>query len=355
QLNLISGIFSSDPDTGDTGNTDPDTGDTSSSVVYLADESITAFSVSSQYSIPLKNVYFAYSSLTVSTGDSDLISIGYGALEQYDITVSKDDFRDYIIPKEVGASFKATDTKKFNIYLTYDTKDSKPYVSTVFARNNEDGTTNAYSEVQKTALTVVDGSKQDVIISANLAGASSATYYFSQDSSHRISNTTGVFTAVDLYSRFEKNSPVYAYVITSDGAVSEAVELKLEVKTIDSDTLDFLNESAIDLIGSSGQGITLGDSVPLIGGANLGLDLVEFPLGVSYDASTGIVKLSFGMDIFESESSMGSIERINNWKSFKDAVKTCVKSVKGSVNKLEQYNLSSIINLLRRLAISTES
>lgn len=291
----------------------------------------------------------------MSTGDSDLISIGYGALEQYDITVSKDDFRDYIIPKEVGASFKATDTKKFNIYLTYDTKDSKPYVSTVFARNNEDGTTNAYSEVQKTALTVVDGSKQDVIISANLAGASSATYYFSQDSSHRISNTTGVFTAVDLYSRFEKNSPVYAYVITSDGAVSEAVELKLEVKTIDSDTLDFLNESAIDLIGSSGQGITLGDSVPLIGGANLGLDLVEFPLGVSYDASTGIVKLSFGMDIFESESSMGSIERINNWKSFKDAVKTCVKSVKGSVNKLEQYNLSSIINLLRRLAISTES
>ena len=121
-------------------------------------------------------------------------------------------FRDYIVPEKVlSAYFNASLGKQQNLYLEKDQKDGKPYLSTVFARKA--GSDGSYIELQSEKLSATDDTQYEVILSANLAGGSSSTYYLSQDDAHKLSSTTGVFPAVKLTETFD---PCLLY--TSDAA-----------------------------------------------------------------------------------------------------------------------------------------
>lgn len=136
-------------------------------------------------------------------------------------------FRDYIVPEKVlSAYFNASLGKQQNLYLEKDQKDGKPYLSTVFARKA--GSDGSYIELQSEKLSATDDTQYEVILSANLAGGSSSTYYLSQDDAHKLSSTTGVFPAVKLTETFDPKKDIYAYVQTSSGT-SEPVKLKIEL------------------------------------------------------------------------------------------------------------------------------
>ena len=236
-------------------------------------------------------------------------------------------FRDYIVPEKVlSAYFNASLGKQQNLYLEKDQKDGKPYLSTVFARKA--GSDGSYIELQSEKLSATDDTQYEVILSANLAGGSSSTYYLSQDDAHKISSTTGVFSAVKLTETFVSNKDIYAYVQTGSGT-SEPVKLKIELS-------DFiLPQNTFSLLGKDGQKIKIDQDTPLVGGAEISLDGFKFPLGIEIEGNR--FKISFGMDVFSRKSSNGGAWKNDTWDSFKKSISTIHSSIDDATDKLKEY------------------
>lgn len=235
-------------------------------------------------------------------------------------------FRDYILPAKVlSACFDASFGQQ-NLYLEKDKKDGKPYLSTAFARKA--GSDGRYIELQSEKLSAAADTQYEVILSANLAGGSSATYYLSQDDAHKLSSTTGVFPAVELSEAFAPNRDIYAYVQTSAGT-SEPVKLKIELTDFKAPSNTF------SLIGSDGQKLRIDDSFPLVGGAEISLDGFKFPLGIEIEGNR--FKISFGVDVFSLKSSNGGKWKNDTWDSFKKSVSTIHSSVTSAAEKMREY------------------
>lgn len=236
-------------------------------------------------------------------------------------------FRDYIVPEKVlSAYFNASLGKQQNLYLEKDQKDGKPYLSTVFARKA--GSDGSYIELQSEKLSATDDTQYEVILSANLAGGSSSTYYLSQDDAHKLSSTTGVFPAVKLTETFDPKKDIYAYVQTSSGT-SEPVKLKIELS-------DFaLPQNTFSLLGKDGQKIKFDQDTPLVGGAEISLDGFKFPLGIEIEGNR--FKISFGMDVFSLKSSDGRKWKNDTWESYKKSVSTIHSSIDDATDKLKEY------------------
>lgn len=236
-------------------------------------------------------------------------------------------FRDYIVPEKVlSAYFNASLGKQQNLYLEKDQKDGKPYLSTVFARKA--GSDGSYIELQSEKLSATDDTQYEVILSANLAGGSSATYYLSQDDAHKLSSTTGVFPAVKLTETFDPKKDIYAYVQTSSGT-SEPVKLKIELS-------DFaLPQNTFSLLGKDGQKIKIDQDTPLVGGAEISLDGFKFPIGMEIEGNR--FKISFGIDLFAIKASGSAGSKTDSWESYKKSVSTIHGSVQDTTEKLNEY------------------
>lgn len=241
---------------------------------------------------------------------------------------SRSDFRDYIIPAKVlSAYFTANLGEQKNIYLAKDPKDGKPYLSTAFARK-AGAAAGSYTELQSEKLTATPGTQYEVILSANLAGGSSATYYLSQDDAHKLSSTTGVFPAVKLTETFDPKKDIYAYVQTSSGT-SEPVKLKIELS-------DFaLPQNTFSLLGKDGQKIKIDQDTPLVGGAEISLDGFKFPIGMEIEGNR--FKISFGIDLFAIKASGSAGSKTDSWESYKKSVSTIHGSVQDTTEKLNEY------------------
>lgn len=240
---------------------------------------------------------------------------------------SRSGFRDYIIPAKVlDAYLSANLGEQKNLYLDKDQKDGKPYLSTAFARKA--GRDGRYIELQSEKLSAAADTQYEVILSANLAGGSSATYYLSQDNAHKLSSTTGVFPAVKLTETFDPQKDIYAYVQTSSGT-SEPVKLKIELS-------DFaLPQNTFSLLGKDGQKIKIDQDTPLVGGAEISLDGFKFPIGMEIEGDR--FKISFGIDLFAVKASGSAGSKTDSWESYKKSVSTIHGSVQDTTEKLNEY------------------
>ena len=237
------------------------------------------------------------------------------------LTLSKDEYQDYIIPSDVIASWKSVEVENVensrpsyshDALMLKDRKNGRPYVSTVFGREG----INAYENIRTSSIEIQQDKFYDIIISAGNLGGKDCTYYIEQDENHRIENTTGYFYSTDLYSVLEYGKKCYAYVKTSDGIHSELVELSLtRAKSEDNGISDFFANSTFNLLGGDFAKFTIPKSVPLIGEAEISLEAFKFPAGFEIDGDS--VKISIGANVFEygTELKKNSETKYKKWSS----------------------------------------
>ncbi len=251
-----------------------------------------------------------------------------------DIDITAPDFYKYIIPKRVADSFKVNSESMVSVYMTKVHKDGKPYISTVFGRTHDDECENVFKELQTNSLKILEDKTYDIIVTADLKGDTSATYYLSQDSEHRVSNSTGVFSKTNLYNVFEVNKPVYAYAVTSSGKVTEPVTISIE-KIVCSGVLSkLLSSPTINLLGSDLSKFTISDSIPVIGGAELSMSFLELPIGVELDGER--VRISIGRDFYKYSAENGKVKE-DKWISFKEYCKEIDKEMKTGKSGADKY------------------
>ena len=242
------------------------------------------------------------------------------------VTFTKDGYNEYIIPSQVAkALFSSDKGQQFNVYMTKSPGDGKPYVSTVFVKNSDD---EEYTEVQMSSAVASKGNKYDIVMAAgNVSGDTS--YYLSQDNNHRLFSKTGVFSAVDIVSKFNAGQDIYAYV-QNGSKTSEPVKLKLNATNISG------YDDSISLIGKDGFKIKASDNIPLIGGAEISLDGFKFPLGMEVEGNR--VRISFGIDVFSTEYEDEDGWKIDNpWELLQKSVSSIEKEVDDSTEKLKEY------------------
>lgn len=237
------------------------------------------------------------------------------------LTLSKDEYQDYVIPSNVIASWKSVEVENVensrpsynhDALMIKDRKNGRPYVSTVFAREG----INAYQNVKTSSIEVKKDNLYDIIISASNLNGKDCTYYIEQDENHRIENNTGYFYSTDLYSKLEYGKKCYAYVKTSDGIYSELVELSLtRAKSEDNGFSEFISSSTFNLLGSDFAKFTIPKSVPLIGDAEINLEAFKFPAGFEIDGDS--IKVSIGANIFNygTELKKNSATKYKKWSS----------------------------------------
>ena len=245
------------------------------------------------------------------------------------ITFSREDYQDYIVPYCVVASWKNNFVKNQNIFISKDKKDGRPYISTVFARFTNDKE-QAYEEVTTQTVNVLEDKNYDVIISlGNLENETPKEYWISQGGTHKVSSTTGVFSSVYLFDVFESGKPVYAYVVFESGLQTEPVHIKLERKEYSSDVL---NTNEVNLFGDDLLGCVISDDVPVLGGLNINLNFIEIPIGAQIKGDK--IRISVGVDIFSYDSGKSDEEK---WTWFKDSVEMIDEVLDEKVDKFETF------------------
>ena len=269
----------------------------------------------------------------ISTAEEDYFTISPDD-QIADIVLSKDNFRNYIIPEDVINSWKAADIEnnsdkstpafKHTAFMEKDRKDSKPYVSTVFARESH-GT---YQNVTDSTLKINSKKTYDVIISAGNLENQNCTYYIEQDADHKISNNTGVFNGIDLFDKLEYNVPCYVYVKLSDGTYSDLVQVKFDREATSlGDNIDkFLKGSTLNLLGNDFFKFKVPENIPLVGDAEISLNAFKLPAGVEIDGNS--IKISVGANIFKAKQEL----KQNSYSKYKKWSKTCFSDWKDVVD-----------------------
>ena len=276
---------------------------------------------------------------TTATGDISLDlnkKIAKNKVDSADIVLKKEGYLDYVIPQTVVV---ATESKYvtmpsyfFRSYMQPDPGDGKPYISTVFGRQSGLG---SYLDITAEEVKILEGKAVDVVIAAGNLSGQGATYYLSQDEAHRVSNRSGIFTSTDLFSAFDYDKPIYAYVVRDDGVVTALQSLKLTKQVpMSAETKSLLEGSTISLIGKDGQKIKLDESIPLVGEAELSLEAFKFPIGVDIKDTT--VKISLGIDLFTSTSDSGGT-RENVWADYKKNISTLFDNLDDASETLSKY------------------
>ena len=249
--------------------------------------------------------------------DYPYFDIGRGYAEQKTMVFSKSDYRDYVIPTEVSASWKGYNQAAYshNAYMLEVEKENEPYISTVFGRfSGEDA---PYVDLQHTRLEVLPNQGYDIIITACGLEGKKVTYYIGQEGNGGVASSNGVFSSEILHSVLRENDTVLAYAVVDNKRVAE-VELELR-KTAESSYLaDFLggNEN-LSLLGEDALKVTIDKSVPVLGGTEIDFSAFTMPFGIEMDDNK--VKISIGINVFETKNE-GKGSEIQKWDAFKELV-----------------------------------
>ncbi|MBR2414789.1 MAG: leucine-rich repeat protein [Clostridia bacterium] len=275
-----------------------------------------------------------------------------------DIILSHKDYYNYIIPKEVALSFMGTGLTnifEFTAYMKKEVKNGKPYVSTVFAR--QDGMNGAYIDIRHDKLTVADNTSYTFYITAGNPDEA-ATYYLSQDDAHKVESSTGCFSIDYLSTVLQNNKTTYAYFVTDSGDVSDAVEVKLNFENPENNSIvKELRKGKLNIGGKEGLSITLPEDWLLVGGSTIDLCDWSFPVGVQVEGNE--VRVSVGFDLWTKEettkTSYASIDKETQqeyiskstteyktttvWENIKSGVKDSGNAFKNALNKAEAVRI----------------
>ena len=253
------------------------------------------------------------------------------------VKLSYKDYRDYIIPKDVmsswsssGDSISVTNSTAgylHNAFMSLDKKDGKPYISTVFGCK-KGGT---YSEIRTAPLSVDTDDEFTIIVTAGGTGGKDCTYYLEQNADLKTrGSANGVFHENSLKG-FKPGKKIYAYAKTSDGQVTEPIEVMLSIaKEPDlSPIMDFVDNSTFAFLGKDCFKITIPEDITLFGGAEISLEAFKFPAGVEIDEVENTIKISIGANIWEyaRELKDTSPTKYRQWE------KECFKDWKSIVKK----------------------
>ena len=253
------------------------------------------------------------------------------------VKLSYKDYRDYIIPKDVmsswsssGDSISVTNSTAgylHNAFMSLDKKDGKPYISTVFGCK-KGGT---YSEIRTAPLSVDTDDEFTIIVTAGGTGGKDCTYYLEQNADLKTrGSANGVFHENSLKG-FKPGKKIYAYAKTSDGQVTEPIEVMLSItKEPDlSPIMDFVDNSTFAFLGKDCSKITIPEDITLFGGAEISLEAFKFPAGVEIDEVENTIKISIGANIWEyaRELKDTSPTKYRQWE------KECFKDWKSIVKK----------------------
>lgn len=245
------------------------------------------------------------------------------------VKLSYKDYRDYIIPQVVmsswsssGDSIPVTNSTAgylHNAFMSLDKKDGRPYISTVFGCK-KGGT---YSEIRTSTLNVDADDEFAIVVTAGGIGDKECTYFLEQNADHKTQGSSdGVFHKSDLEG-FSAGKKIYAYAKTSDGKVTEPIEVMLNIEedTETSQMLKNLSGTTFSFLSKDYAKITIPDDTPLFGGAELNMTAFKTPFGYEINPIENTVKISVGANIWEySRETDGDSGEYGEWKTeyFKD-------------------------------------
>ena len=265
--------------------------------------------------------------------EGDYFRTTYTNLQGSSIELTKDGYQKYIIPKEAVNSFKSENhvVIRKSIYFESDHKNSKPYISTVYARvaksNYGNFTPGSYAEITKDTLDYIADDSVSVIVSG--VGLTNPTYVISQDNTHRVTSETGEFHGTML-SEFNTERKTVVYAIDSDGTKTDAVEIKLKKQNINPSVKELMQNTTWSLFKDNK--ITLSKEVPLIGGSEISLDAFKLPVGI--EITGNIIRVAFGFDPFDSSVQDKDGSR---WFNLKKDFKTASQQIEKSKDKWTEY------------------
>lgn len=264
------------------------------------------------------------------------------------IIVRSDGFRNHIMPAEVVESIKAStlfyNLFAKNVYMQLERGDGKPYISSVYARNND---TTEYTDIRANKISCNKKNTQDIIVSVDglSAGESVSKVVILQSERESFESTDGVFYNEQLSSKFEQEKAVFVYAVTDKGRQTELQEVKIDVGANDQFGDGLNNMLTMDFLGNNGQNLKLDTGLPIFSNAEISLDAFKIPVGISRDGD--VWRVSVGVDIFTYENELGDKKK-GEWKSFKEQVdeqhkwlnekpkKGETKSFKDAVNKFNK-------------------
>lgn len=286
---------------------------------YSADDLILIYPVDPE---SILNLWTTLSDVTVSStlGESVPPKGGFfihrADASAQEMILSKDGYRDYILPAEVTRTMRGKKGVAYTLtaHMQKDQKDGKPYISTVFGR--ESSLEKTYTDLWSNPLVVKENTGCDVIVTAVGFGELDVTYYLAQDSKRKVSSSTGVFTNELLYTVFDDTSTVYAYAVGSDGRMTEPLAIKINREAEFDLEKELGLDSEISLLGKDFFKIKISDDIPVLGGMELDMSAFTVPVGVSVVGDE--IKISLGVDLFSSTDS----DEGYKWKTFKDMVVT---------------------------------
>ena len=238
----------------------------------------------------------------------NFVKLPYSLLGVDDVVVKSPEYRDLIIPAQVAEDWKGI-RDNFTAYMQRDKKDGKPYISSVFANEYKNDDSH-FVEIQSETLNdAYDGNQSHIIISA-VGAKEGARYFILSDRNLKEENSTGEFF-IDLSEKFDDSSELYAFFKNPDGTCCEPVPLKIDkLKYLDS-ARSILDMVKFGLIGKKGQTIEVGDDVPVLSNLEMNLLAQTFPIGLERDGD--LVKLSWGVNIFNRSSSAAKTGQEADW------------------------------------------
>ncbi|MGN1120840.1 MAG: hypothetical protein ACI4RV_00655, partial [Eubacteriales bacterium] len=217
--------------------------------------------------------------------------------------------------------------KAKNIYLQKDTGE-KPVIQAVWL-----GDTDVYAAEYPLDIT----SSDQITLEAEVVwkGGSPSRIYLMQDAVRAEFNGTSLTTV--LSDGFDVSKAIY---IVAEDTEGNATKKKLKFKA-DGSIKDVLNDYKLSF-GDSVTG-TIPDSIPVLGGSAVGLDIPMIPLTVTFEDNKFYAVL--GLDVAKASSEYGFIANVNGktTSTFESATKYLFENIKENfTSSVDAYNISKL-------------
>lgn len=270
----------------------------------------------------LKEIPLTVNGEESKTSETASYELGKKELSDEKITITMEGYYDYIFYTDV------VNKNQMSVYMNPMTEPDKPYISTVYYRADDGGGKWKNGAAEETSVVQGKSSTYTIKMCAQWRGHGEGTYVLSQDEEHKLTSENGIFQNVDIAATFQPGKTIYAYCIGGDKTFSQAYETQISVQS-EADLLNELAQKGEFSFFSDGLTYTIPESIDVIGGAEIGLDLPSFPLTIDVEGNK--VKAALGINLFKNGSSTEEkAKEREDYNFFKENLK--------KLNMIQQWN-----------------
>ncbi len=248
------------------------------------------------------------------------------------VTIAVSGYYDYICDKEMLCKIQN------NIYLEPLKETTKPYVSSVYYINIT--AVSDWKDASCDDMKIPQNSteKFEIRVFPNWRNHEAGKIVLSQDGTHKIESTTGVFSNVELSDAFIIHKKIYAYCVSSNGVISRTYELKIRIVESVTGGLAWAEGNSIlteNVKLFEDVSVIIPNSVPLLNGQEFGLKIGAYSVSVKRDGNKFKAAIGVGLDKKYYESDDKIFDK-DEWNIFKSAVKQ-VKEGAGKINDFKGF------------------